>query len=139
MFTSHPPPVVLPDYPSVNEDREVAAAGLDRLASLGEIHWCDNGSYPPNLCACPPRLIVREDKVRVVREWSDYQCSLNSVLVNPPGAVWNNGRVPAVAFALQGLQEQLAVSACRTAFYTAWRRRRADDFSLCATKRRVPS
>ena len=48
-FTSRPLPVVLPDYPSVNEDCEVAAAELDRLAPLGQIHWCDEVSYPPDL------------------------------------------------------------------------------------------
>ena len=67
---------------SVNEDRDVAAAELDRLALLGKIHWRDCGSYPPELRVCPPHLIVKEDKVRVVHDWSNYQYPLNSVLAN---------------------------------------------------------
>ena len=36
-----------PDYPSVHADRKVAASGLGRFASLGKIHWYEEGSYPP--------------------------------------------------------------------------------------------
>ena len=37
-FAEAPPVVVLPDYPSVSEDRQRAASELDRLAGAGEIH-----------------------------------------------------------------------------------------------------
>ena len=43
--TDEPPVAVLPDYPSVLEDRFRAAAVLGRLAAMGEIHWYDGGSY----------------------------------------------------------------------------------------------
>ena len=54
-----PPFAVLPDYSSVNEDREVAASEQYRLSPLGKIHWFGDGSYPPDHCACPAHLIIR--------------------------------------------------------------------------------
>ena len=62
----------------------MAASGLDRLASLGGIHWRQDGSYPPDLCVCPSHLIAKKDKVRVARDWSIYQYPLNSTVVTPP-------------------------------------------------------
>ena len=53
-FTEEPPVVVLPDYPSVAEDRQRAAAELDRLAGLGRIYWYEGDSYPPDLRVRPP-------------------------------------------------------------------------------------
>ena len=38
-LTETPPVVILPDYPSVAEDRQKAAVELGRLAALGKIHW----------------------------------------------------------------------------------------------------
>ena len=38
-FASQPSPAVLPDYPSVLEDRVVAASELGRIAPLAEIHF----------------------------------------------------------------------------------------------------
>ena len=84
VFTSRPQTVVLPDYPAVNEDREVAAAELDRLAPLGKILLYSDGSRPPHLSVCPSHLIIKEDKGRVGRDWSNHQYPLNSVLANPP-------------------------------------------------------
>ena len=69
--TDGPPVVVLPDYPSVPEDRSRAVAELGRLAVMRKSRWRDVGSYPPDLRVCPPHLIVKEDKVRVGRDWSN--------------------------------------------------------------------
>ena len=67
-FTTPMTPIVLSDYPAVHADREVAASELDRLASLGEIHWYEKDSYPPDLCVCPSHLIAESDKVGEVRD-----------------------------------------------------------------------
>ena len=82
-FAAEPPVVVLPDYPSVAEDRQRAAVELDRLAGLGKIHWYEEGSRPPDLRVCPSHLIATEDKVRVAHDWSSALYTLNSVLSNP--------------------------------------------------------
>ena len=83
-FANHASPAVLSNCRSVNEDREVAASELGRLASLGNIHGYEGGSYPPELCGCPSHLIVGGDKVRVAHDWPDYQYSLSVALANPP-------------------------------------------------------
>ena len=83
-FTEGPPVVVLPDYPSVAEDRQRAAVELDRLAGLGKIHWYEGGSRPPDLRVCPSHLIAMDDEVRVAHDWSSALYTLNSVLSNPP-------------------------------------------------------
>ena len=46
-FPEKPPAAVLPDYPSVMEDRQRAAVELGRLAALGKIRWYREGSRPP--------------------------------------------------------------------------------------------
>ena len=84
MRTEDPPIVALPDYPSVLAERETASVELDRLATLGEIHWYSEGSYLPDLRARPSHLVVKTDKVRVVRNWPNVLFPLNSTLVNPP-------------------------------------------------------
>ena len=38
-FRFAPPAIVLQDYQSVKDQPDIAAAGVDRLASLGKIHW----------------------------------------------------------------------------------------------------
>ena len=53
-----PPVDILPDYPSVLEDRPKAAVELKRLAALGKIHWYGEGSRPPDLRVCPSHLFV---------------------------------------------------------------------------------
>ena len=78
-----PPSVVLPDYPSALGDRERAASLLGRLESLGKIHRYAKESYPPDLEVCQSHLIVKDDKVRVARDWSNALYPLNSVLANP--------------------------------------------------------
>ena len=83
-FTETPPAVVLPDYPSVSEDRHRAAAELGRLAGLGKISWREEGSRPPDLRVCPPHLIAKGEKSRVAHDWSCVGYPLNSVLANPP-------------------------------------------------------
>ena len=83
-LTESPPVVILPDYPSVAEDRQRAAVELDRLAKLGKIHWYKEGSHPPDLRVCPSHLIIKGDKVRAVRDWSCARYPLNAMLVNPP-------------------------------------------------------
>ena len=65
-FPEMPSVVVLPDYPSVSENRHRAASELGRLAGLGKIYWYGGGSFPPDLLVCPPHLIA---KVRRP-EWS---------------------------------------------------------------------
>ena len=76
--------MVLSDYPSVAEDRQRAAAELDRLAGLGKIHWYEEGSRPPDLRVCPSHLIVKGGKARAARDWSRAMYPLNSMLSNPP-------------------------------------------------------
>ena len=83
-LTECPPVVILPDYPSVVEDRQRAAVELDRLAALGKIHWYEEGSYPPDLRVCPSHLIVKGNKNRMVHDWSCAQYPLNALLVNRP-------------------------------------------------------
>ena len=83
-FTEEPPVVVLPNHPSVAKGRQRAAAELDRLAGLGKIHWYQGGLRPPDLRVRPPHLVAKEDKVRVIRDWSSALYPLNSVLSNPP-------------------------------------------------------
>ena len=83
--------VVLPDYPSVSEDRQRAASELDRLAELGKIHWYENGSYPPDLRVCPSHLIVKGDKARVAHDWSRAAYPLDSALTNPPAQYGGGG------------------------------------------------
>ena len=68
-FAEEPRVVIPPDYPSVVDDRQLAAVELDRLAGMGKIHWYEEGSYPPDLLASPSHLIVKEDKVRAARDW----------------------------------------------------------------------
>ena len=65
------------------DDRERAAAELGRLASLGRTHWYVEGSHPPDLRAWPPHLILKGDKERVERDWSNALFPANAVLVNP--------------------------------------------------------
>ena len=79
-----PPMAVLPDYATVADDRERAAAELDRSASLGKIHWRAEGSHHPDLRVCPSHLIAKEDWVRAARDWSNALYPLNAVSVNPP-------------------------------------------------------
>ena len=79
-----PAPVVMPDRPSLNEDREAVASELDRLASLGKTHRYNGGSYPRDLCVCPSHLFVKGNGVRVVHYWPNSQYPLNSALANPP-------------------------------------------------------
>ena len=83
-FAEEPRVAVLPDYPSVVGDRQVAAVELDRLAGLGKIHCYEEGSRPPDLRVCPPHLIVKEDNVRAAHDWSNALYPLNSVLATPP-------------------------------------------------------
>ena len=83
-FAEEPPVAVLPDYPSVAEDRQRAAVELDRLAGLGKIHWYEEHSYPPDLRACSPHLVSEEGNVRVAHDWSSPMYPLNLVLTNPP-------------------------------------------------------
>ena len=68
-FAETPPAVALPDNPSASEDRHWAASELDRLARLGKILWYEEGSYPPDLRVCPPRLIAKDEKSRVAHDW----------------------------------------------------------------------
>ena len=44
---------ILPDFPSVVDDRQLAAVELDRLAALGKIRWYEEGSYPPRPAGVP--------------------------------------------------------------------------------------
>ena len=44
-FRSAPPVVVLQDYPSAKNQPDVAAADLDRLASLGKILWSEKDCF----------------------------------------------------------------------------------------------
>ena len=76
--------MVCPGCPSVLGDRYRAAAGFGRSAAFGKIHWYSVGSYPPVLRVCPSHLVVRGDKMRVVRDVSSASYPLNSVLGNPP-------------------------------------------------------
>ena len=76
--------VVLQDYPSKSEDRQRAEAEVDRLAGLGKLNWYDEGSRPPDVRVCPPHLIVKEGKNRMVRDWSRPRYPLNSLSINPP-------------------------------------------------------
>ena len=70
-FSEAPPVVVLPDYPSVLDDRHRSAVELGRSAAFGEIHWYSEGSRPADLRVCPTHLIAKEDEVKVVRDWSN--------------------------------------------------------------------
>ena len=79
-----PPVIALQDYPSVREQPKVAAAELDRLASLGGIHWYEKDCAPPDLRVCPSQLIAKGDKVRAARDWSNRKYGLNGALLNPP-------------------------------------------------------
>ena len=45
---------------------------------------CGHGCHPSDLRVCPSRLIVKPDKIRVGRHWSNLACGLNGLLVNPP-------------------------------------------------------
>ena len=83
-FIERSPGAAHPDYPSVLGDRQRAAVELGRLAASGEIYRYPESSYPQDLCVCPSHLIAKEDKVRVVRDWSDVLYPLNSCLSNPP-------------------------------------------------------
>ena len=65
-------------------DRQRAAVELGRLAALCKIRWYPEGVYPFDLCVCPSHLIAKEDKVRVVHDWSNVLRHLNSCLSNPP-------------------------------------------------------
>ena len=76
-----PPVAILPDCPSVLEYRFRAAAESGRSAAMGKIHWRDVGSYIPELRVCPSHVIVKKDKVQVVRDWSNALYPLNSCLV----------------------------------------------------------
>ena len=69
--TGTPAEVGLGDCPSAKGQPAVAAAELDGLASLGEICECPRGDPPPGLRVCPPQLVVKPDKVRVARNWSN--------------------------------------------------------------------
>ena len=136
VFTSRPQTVVLPDYPAVNEDREVAAAELDRLAPLGKILLYSDGSRPPHLSVCPSRLIIKEDKGRVGRDWSNHQYPLNSVLANPPsqyGTMDEFSQLLSPGPFMSGGDLQ----GC---FFTgmAGVMPRAGDFPVCATQYPVP-
>ena len=77
-------PVILPDYPAADADRDVAAPDLDRLARLGKIHRYEEGSYPPDLRVRSSDLIVKTDNVRAARDWPTYQFPFNSALAGPP-------------------------------------------------------
>ena len=79
-----PPMAAPPGYPFAADDRERAAAELDRLASLGKIHWYVEGSSPPDLAVCPPHLTVKEGEFRAARDWSNAPYPLNAVFVIPP-------------------------------------------------------
>ena len=83
-FAGEPPAAVLPDYPSVAEDGQRAAAELDRLAGLGRIYGYRGGSCPPDLRVCPSHMIVKGDKARAAHDWSCAAYPLNSMLSNPP-------------------------------------------------------
>ena len=83
-LTEEPPVAVLPNYPSVMEDRQRAAVELERLAGLGGIHWREEGSHPPDLRARPSHLIAKGGRARAVHDWSRARCPVNSVLSNPP-------------------------------------------------------
>ena len=67
--TENPPSVVSPDYPSAHVGREKAGEDLHGLASPKKIHWYDEGARLPDLRVCPTYVAVKEDKVRVVRDW----------------------------------------------------------------------
>ena len=83
-YSEEPLVGVLPDCPSVLDDRYRAAGELGRLAASGKIHWRSEGSYPAYWRVCPSHLITKEDKMRVARDWSNVLFPLNSVLANPP-------------------------------------------------------
>ena len=83
-ITEEPPVAALPDYPSAAGDRFRAAAESGRLAALGTFHWYSEGSYPPDLRACPSHWVEKGDKVRVARDCPNELYPLNSVLDNPP-------------------------------------------------------
>ena len=63
------------DYPLPRDQPEVAAAS-DRLKSLVEILWRPERDSPPDLRVCPPQLIMKRDKLRMVRDCSDSGCGL---------------------------------------------------------------
>ena len=67
-FRPASPAIASQAYLSVINQPEVAAAELDRLASLGGVRWFEKGCAPPDLRVCPSRLIARGGKVRVVRD-----------------------------------------------------------------------
>ena len=52
-FTEEPRVAILPDFPSIVDDRQLAAVELDRLAALGKIRWYEEGSYPPRPAGVP--------------------------------------------------------------------------------------
>ena len=66
--SARPKAAVQYEYPSVTHNPEVAAAELDRLASLSTITRCPAGDMPPDLRVRPSQLIVKPCKVRVVRD-----------------------------------------------------------------------
>ena len=67
--TGAPGEAALDDYPSVNDQPDVAATGLDRSMSLGKI-------------CCYPMDFHLPDKVRMVHTRSDPPCGLNQLLAN---------------------------------------------------------
>ena len=79
-----PPPVMLEDYPSACDRPEEAATEPDRLSALGRIHWYPQECRPLDLRACPPQLIAKPDRTRLVHDRPNRAHCLGSVVVNPP-------------------------------------------------------
>ena len=83
-FRSASPGVVLQDCPSVQNEPDVTAAELDRLPSVGKIRWREKDGAPADLGVSPPQLVAKGGKVRVVRDWPNYQFCLNEAPGNLP-------------------------------------------------------
>ena len=81
---SAPPEIASQQYPSVQNQPDLAAAELGRLASLRKVHWKGKGYAPPDLRVRPPQLIAKAGKVRVVRGRPNHEYGLNEASVNPP-------------------------------------------------------
>ena len=71
------------DYPSVNDNLEVAVAELYHLSGMSKIPWYPDGNVPADLWVSPSRSKAKPGEGRMVHDWSDPKYGLTGVLTSP--------------------------------------------------------
>lgn len=74
---------VLPDYPKWDKFGERVSDEIDRLHDIHKIIFYDEEVEPSDLNISSANIIVKQEKLRIVIDWSADECPLNAAMASP--------------------------------------------------------